>query len=79
MASGQQERLVVFGNDYPTKDGTGAPHPPLIFIRRQCLLAVRDYVHVMDIARGHVAALDKITEASGASFLSLLDSPFTLV
>lgn len=42
VAIGRRERLSVFGNDYPTPDGTG----------------VRDYIHVMDLAEGHVAALD---------------------
>ncbi|HUH87556.1 MAG TPA: UDP-glucose 4-epimerase GalE [Pusillimonas sp.] len=41
VAAGQRERLQVFGNDYDTPDGTG----------------VRDYIHVMDLAQGHVAAL----------------------
>ena len=41
VAIGKRERLGVFGNDYPTPDGTG----------------VRDYIHVVDLARGHVAAL----------------------
>ncbi len=41
VASGKLERLSIFGNDYPTKDGTG----------------IRDYIHVMDLAEGHVAAL----------------------
>jgi UDP-glucose 4-epimerase len=41
-AAGLRERVRVFGNDYPTPDGTG----------------VRDYVHVVDLARGHLAALD---------------------
>ena len=41
VAVGQRERLQVFGNDYDTPDGTG----------------VRDYIHVMDLAQGHVAAL----------------------
>ena len=45
VAVGRRRRLNVFGNDYPTKDGTG----------------VRDYIHVMDLAEGHVAAL-KIME-----------------
>jgi UDP-glucose 4-epimerase len=43
-AAGMRPAIKVFGNDYPTKDGTG----------------VRDYVHVSDLARGHVAALDWI-------------------
>ena len=42
VASGKRDCLNVFGNDYPTPDGTG----------------VRDYIHVVDLARGHVAALD---------------------
>ncbi len=42
VAVGQYEALSVFGGDYPTKDGTG----------------VRDYIHVVDLAKGHVKALD---------------------
>lgn len=42
VAVGKLERVGVFGDDYPTHDGTG----------------VRDYIHVVDLARGHVAALD---------------------
>lgn len=45
VAKGELKKLHVFGNDYPTVDGTG----------------VRDYIHVMDLAEGHVAALDKLT------------------
>ena len=41
VASGQRDYLQIFGNDYPTPDGTG----------------VRDYLHVMDLAQGHLAAL----------------------
>jgi len=41
VAVGRREQLTVFGNDYPTADGTG----------------VRDYIHVMDLAEGHVKAL----------------------
>lgn len=44
VAVTRRERLQIFGNDYPTIDGTG----------------VRDYIHVMDLAEGHVAALGKI-------------------
>lgn len=44
VAVGRRERLMVFGSDYPTVDGTG----------------VRDYIHVMDLAEGHVAALEKM-------------------
>lgn len=43
---GRREKLSVFGNDYDTPDGSG----------------VRDYIHVVDLARGHVAALDKLYE-----------------
>jgi len=48
VAVGRLPRLSVFGDDYPTPDGTG----------------VRDYVHVMDLARGHVAALDHLFESN---------------
>ena len=44
VAVGKREKLSVFGNDYPTKDGTG----------------VRDYIHITDLAKGHLAALEKI-------------------
>lgn len=44
VASGKLECLSVFGNDYPTPDGTG----------------VRDYIHVVDLAKGHVAALNNM-------------------
>jgi len=50
VAVGQREFLRVFGNDYPTPDGTG----------------VRDYIHVMDLAEGHVAALDYLERTKGA-------------
>jgi len=46
VAVGRRERLSVWGNDYPTPDGTG----------------VRDYIHVVDLARGHLAALDALPE-----------------
>lgn len=46
VATGKYEQLRVFGNDYPTPDGTG----------------VRDYIHVMDLAEGHVAALNHVAE-----------------
>ena len=53
VAVGKRERLSVFGNDYPTIDGTG----------------VRDYIHVVDLALGHVAALNKLMQ--GCSLLTL--------
>lgn len=46
VAKGKLEKLRVFGNDYPTVDGTG----------------VRDYIHVLDLAEGHVAALENLKE-----------------
>ena len=46
VAVGRLPLLHVYGDDYPTKDGTG----------------VRDYIHVLDLAEGHVAALEKINE-----------------
>lgn len=46
---GRREFLTVFGNDYNTTDGTG----------------IRDYIHVMDLAEGHVAALQKVRGAGG--------------
>ncbi len=49
VAVGKLERIRVFGNDYPTHDGTG----------------VRDYIHVVDLARGHVAALKKLAASRG--------------
>lgn len=51
VAVGKLEKLRVFGNDYPTPDGTG----------------VRDYIHVVDLARGHLAALDAL-QRHDASF-----------
>jgi len=51
VAVGRREKLSVFGNDYPTPDGTG----------------VRDYIHVVDLARGHLAALAELFR-SGRSF-----------
>ena len=44
VAVGRRTHLNIFGNDWPTRDGTG----------------IRDYIHVTDLAKGHVAALNKI-------------------
>ncbi|XP_026676590.1 UDP-glucose 4-epimerase [Diaphorina citri] len=44
VAVGRRKKLMVFGDDYDTKDGSG----------------VRDYIHIMDLAEGHVTALDKL-------------------
>ncbi|WP_456374548.1 UDP-glucose 4-epimerase GalE [Thiolapillus sp.] len=49
VAVGKLERLSVFGDDYPTPDGTG----------------VRDYIHVVDLARGHIKALEKLARTPG--------------
>jgi len=49
VAVGRQEKLSVFGSDYPTPDGTG----------------VRDYIHVMDLAAGHGCALERLRENPG--------------
>lgn len=46
VAVGKRDKLNVFGGDYPTPDGTG----------------VRDYIHVVDLAEGHIKALEKLTE-----------------
>ena len=56
VAVGKRERLQVFGNDYDTVDGTG----------------VRDYIHVSDLAEGHVAALRHLMDTAGSSFTANL-------
>ena len=53
VAIGKREHLNVFGNDYKTVDGTG----------------VRDYIHVVDLARGHVKALDKLFKENKGLFI----------
>ena len=55
VAVGKLEKLGVFGNDYDTPDGTG----------------VRDYIHVSDLADGHIKALSKITEKAGLCIYNL--------
>ena len=55
VAVGKLERLRVFGNDYPTPDGTG----------------VRDYIHVVDLAKGHLAALRYSARHSGTEIINL--------
>lgn len=55
VAVGELEQLNVFGNDYDTKDGTG----------------VRDYIHVVDLAKGHIKALDYINSNKGIDFYNL--------
>lgn len=53
VASGKLDHLNIFGNDYDTKDGTG----------------VRDYIHVVDLARGHVKALLKLNKENEGLFI----------
>ncbi|HWH75581.1 MAG TPA: UDP-glucose 4-epimerase GalE [Methylibium sp.] len=55
VAVGQRPELQVFGGDWPTVDGTG----------------VRDYIHVMDLAEGHVAALDRLAREPGLLTVNL--------
>lgn len=55
VAVGKLKELGVFGNDYPTPDGT----------------CIRDYIHVCDLAAGHVKALDKLKENAGLSIYNL--------
>jgi UDP-glucose 4-epimerase len=55
VAIGKLKRLSVFGNDYPTQDGTG----------------VRDYIHVVDLALGHVRAIEKIKSTTGVRVYNL--------
>ena len=55
VAIGRREKLSIFGNDYPTPDGT----------------CVRDYIHVMDLAKGHVAAVKFATENKGTEVFNL--------
>ena len=55
VAVGKLEKLHVYGDDYPTPDGTG----------------VRDYIHVVDLAKGHVAALKKLETNCGLFIVNL--------
>jgi UDP-glucose 4-epimerase len=55
VAVGKLDKLRVFGNDYDTKDGTG----------------VRDYIHVVDLAKGHLKALDKVLTDTGVDAYNL--------
>lgn len=55
VAVGKLKLLNVFGDDYDTKDGTG----------------VRDYIHVVDLANGHIAALNKVNKSSGFMIYNL--------
>jgi UDP-glucose 4-epimerase len=55
VAIGKRAELAVFGDDYNTPDGTG----------------VRDYIHVVDLARGHLKALDRVMRETGAEAYNL--------
>ncbi len=55
VAIGKLQEINVFGNDYPTPDGTG----------------VRDYIHVVDLARGHVKALERFAKKDGVFICNL--------
>lgn len=55
VAIGQYDKVHVFGNDYDTKDGTG----------------VRDYIHVVDLANGHIKAIDYLSKNGGLSIFNL--------
>lgn len=55
VAEGRREKLSVYGSDYPTRDGTG----------------VRDYIHVVDLAAGHLAALDYLQRKGGLLTVNL--------
>lgn len=55
VATGQYDMVHVFGNDYDTKDGTG----------------VRDYIHVVDLANGHIKAIDYLVKNGGLSIFNL--------
>jgi len=55
VAVGKLEKLLVFGDDYDTPDGTG----------------IRDYIHVVDLARGHLATLDKLKSNPGVVLYNL--------
>ncbi len=54
VAVGKREKLLVFGDDYPTPDGTG----------------VRDYIHVSDLADAHIQALDYLRKGGGSTLLN---------
>ena len=55
VAIGRREKLSIYGNDYPTPDGTG----------------VRDYIHVVDLAKGHVAAVKYVVSGQGCEVFNL--------
>ncbi|MFT3835129.1 MAG: UDP-glucose 4-epimerase GalE [Micropruina sp.] len=64
VAAGRRTGLQVFGNDYPTPDGTG----------------LRDYIHVVDVAQGHLAALARLADGAGCQTWNLgTGRPFSVL
>lgn len=55
VATGKRDEVMVFGDDWPTPDGTG----------------VRDYIHIMDLVEGHVAAVEKLDDQAGYEVFNL--------
>jgi len=55
VAVGRQSHLSIYGNDYPTRDGTG----------------IRDYIHVVDLVEGHLCALERLSQSTGVSVWNL--------
>ncbi|MBV1757879.1 MAG: UDP-glucose 4-epimerase GalE [Dethiosulfatibacter sp.] len=55
VAVGIRDKLTIFGNDYPTHDGTG----------------IRDYIHVVDLAKGHIKALERVLKEPGFEVFNL--------
>ena len=63
VAAGKLEQLSVFGNDYDTKDGTG----------------VRDYIHVVDLAKGHVKALERLNKDKSGMHIYNLGTGYSVL
>ena len=55
MAIGKLDEIKIFGSDWPTHDGTG----------------VRDYIHVMDLAEGHLSALEHLSKENPQNLINL--------
>ena len=55
VPNGQRDHVSIFGDDYPTRDGTG----------------VRDYIHVVDLAKGHIKAIEKAMKSDGVNIYNL--------
>ena len=63
VASGELEELSIFGNDYNTPDGTG----------------VRDYIHVVDLAKGHIKALEKLEKEKSGIYIYNLGKGYSVL